>query len=414
MLTIAVGIALALVFSIVYLVLRGQALERRFSELEKCSQRIAHEWTGPQSIVEEHEDFPEMDFTVFKPDGTLLASTSKSIFPFAIGRVKQGRRLFVGSKGLEINVVSTTSWTETEAGLKQLGVVLGGLWLPLVLLTAGITWLGGGMVLRPVTELVRSADSLASGTGHDRLETTDRAEYSVLAESLNTMIAKIRQAAQVQEQFASDAAHELRSPLAVLRTRIETTLLNDRSGDQYRDDLKSMLPKVDRLTAIVETLLASARNPNAVVVPLDLNDVLPDMLCQWILDTGWDSELLKTDLAPAKAMIPFEELRMVLGNLLDNAAQHSPAGQPILVTLKIIGQWATLTVKDFGPGLSDEGRSHAFDRFYRSEEDRNRSSGGSGIGLAVVKRIIESRHGRVSFKDVTSGAEVEVTLPVAP
>ena len=413
MLTLSVSAALAIVFSVVLVVLREQALERRYTELERSVQRIAHEWSGPTALVEEHEDFPEVDFTVSKPDGSVLASTSKTPVPFSVGRAKVEHRLFFGSSNGKISVIGTASWSETEAGLRLLALVLMGLWLPLAILTAGIAWYGGGLVLRPVTELVRSADKLSSASAKDLLETTDHAEFAALAESLNKMIERVRRSAEVQEQFASDAAHELRSPLALLRTRIETTLLNDRTGEEYQSDLRSLLPKVDRLTSIVETLLSSARDGQGSVPSLDLHVSLNQIVSQWVLDANWDQDRLKINMVPCQAEITFEELRIVACNFLDNAASHSPKVTPLVVTLVQLDEVVRLGVRDFGPGLSDEGRSQAFERFYRSEEDRNRETGGAGIGLAVVKRIVESRHGQVGFCEVESGAEAYMTLPIS-
>ncbi len=413
MLTLSVSIALALVFSAVLVVLRVQALERRYADLERSVQRISREWSGPTTLVEDHEDFPEFDFTVMKPDGTVLASTSRTSQPFSLGRAKREHRIFFGLATGKINVIGNTSWSETEAGLKQLALVLVGLWLPLVILTAGIAWYGGGLVLRPVTELVRSADKLSSASAKDLLETTDHAEFAALAKSLNKMIERVRHSAQVQEQFASDAAHELRSPLALLRTRIETTLLNDRTSEEYQSDLLSLLPKVDRLTSIVETLLSSARNGQGSVPAMELHQSLNQIVSQWILDANWDPDRLKIDMIPCQAAITFEELRIVTCNFLDNAASHSPGGSPLVVTLSQGNEVVRLSVRDFGPGLNEDGRSHAFERFYRSEADRNRESGGAGIGLSVVKRIVESRSGQVGFREVDKGAEAFMTLPIS-
>ena len=267
--------------------------------------------------------------------------------------------------------------------------------------------------MSPVTELVASADKLSSASEKDLLETSDQAEFAALAESLNKMISRVRRSAHIQEQFASDAAHELRSPLALLRTRIETTLLNERSGVQYQEDLRSMLPKVDRLTSIVETLLSSARDSQSKVPPIELQASITEIIHQWKLDSGWDPDQVKIETVPCHSAITFEELQIVFGNLLDNAASHSPRGGLIVFSLTCHENLAHLSVRDFGPGFTADGKSHAFDRFYRSDEDRNRGTGGAGIGLAVVKRIVESRHGHVGFCEVDHGAEALVTLPIS-
>ena len=412
MLTMSVSIALGIVFAVVLVVLRNQALERRFTELQRCVRQVAREYKGPDSLTEEHEDFPEIDFVVYKSTGGLLASTTKTAIPTSAGRSKVEHRLYYGDSNVDILVIGTTSWSETEAGLQQLAWVLAGLWFALVFVTAGVTWYAGGLILRPVTELVRSADQLSSKSETGLLETSDQAEFATLTESLNQLIVRVRRSAQLQEQFAADAAHELRSPLALLRTRIETTLLNARSPDQYQEDLRSMLPKIDRLTSIVETLLASARDSRADASVIDLESALRQVVAQWSLDFGWIPGQLNLETTHCQARINFEELRIVVVNLLDNAAKHSPVDQSVAVHLVLVDAMARLSVHNFGISMSAEDRAHAFERFYRSDDDRSRDAGGAGIGLSVVRRIIENRGGQVGFAEPGSGTEVFALIPV--
>jgi signal transduction histidine kinase len=342
----------------------------------------------------------------------ILASTSKTPIPFTNNRRRSGHNLFDGYEIGAIRVVGRSSWTETEEGIRQLGLVLGGLWLPLVFLTGAIAWYGGGLILRPVTELVNSADHLSLSTKSDLLATSDKAEFAALADSLNLMISRIRSAAEVQEQFASDAAHELRSPLALLRTRVETTLLRDRSSGEYIANLKSMIGQIDRLTSIVETLLASARHSASNRQMIHLDVILPTIIEQWSLESDWPMERLQINLQKCEALISEEELRIIIGNLADNASRYSPEGKPIVLTLERVTDRIHLAVRDFGPGLTKERQAKAFDRFYRSDDARGRDHGGAGIGLAVVKRIVESCGGEVGFRSEEPGTTVWFTLPV--
>jgi signal transduction histidine kinase len=395
-------------------VVREQAMARRLFELKQSVERVSREWTGPSSLVEEHEDNPIIEFAVSSQDGTLLASTSKRSISFVAGQSSAEHRLNFGLDKGQIRVMGTTSLLETEAGIRQLGIVLAWLWLPLVVLTALVAWYGGGLVLRPVSELIRSADQLSSGQNCRFLETSDHAEFANLTSSLNLMIARIRKAAEIQEQFASDAAHELRSPLALLRTRVETTLLNERNEAEYRDSLRSMLVQIDRLTSIVETLLTSTRQSILTTKNnLKLDTAVSKITDSWVLESDWQIERIEVTCEPSVTNVTFEELRIILGNLLDNASRYAPSDTSILVDLKNDGEFAYISIRDFGCGLKPNQQERAFDRLYRADSDRNRDYGGAGIGLAVVKRLVEKNGGQVGFSTVTPGTQVWFSLPTS-
>ncbi len=410
-LTIAISIALAVVFFIVIAIVRDQALTRKFEDLERNVKRVSNEWSGPASLVEEHEDFPHVEFTVFTQDGSVAASTIKKPLQRFDGRRKVENLLFFGIKHNDVEIVGATSWIDTESGLRQLGMVLACLWLPLTILTALVAWYGGGLVLRPVTELVCSADNLSASSKTNLLETSDEAEFATLANSLNLMISRVRKASEVQEQFASDAAHELRSPLALLRARVETTLVKARDAAEYQETLRSVLGQAERLTTIVETLLASARESHRLDHGVNLEQSVREIVDQWRQDACWNKNRLDVKTEPCLAMISEDELRIVLTNLLDNAARFSPFESPIVVRVTGFEDSSQLTVRDFGPGISKEDQPRVFDRFYRVEEDRNRTEGGAGIGLSVVKKIIESRKGHVKFVEVNQGTLITLTFP---
>ena len=411
LLTLAVSIALAFVFFIVMFVVREQAMNRKFTDLERNVRRVSVEWSGPSSLVEEHEDFPHVEITVFQSDGIVAASTIKKPLQHIDGRKKIDNLLYFGVNHAGLEIVGATSWEDTESGLNQLGIVLTCLWLPLTILTALVAWYGGGLVLRPVTELVHSADSLSSMSKTDLLKTSDEAEFAALANSLNLMISRIRKASEMQHQFASDAAHELRSPLALLRARVETTLVKVREGEEYQKTLRSVLGQTDRLTAIVETLLASACESNQLEKSIDLEASIKEIVNHWQQDSGWKLKYLDLQTEPCHAMITHDELRIVLTNILDNAARFAPSASPIVVRLIRHSNSSQITIRDFGPGIAKEHGARVFHRFYRVDRDRNRELGGAGIGLSMVKKIIESRLGTCELTDVSIGAQISLSLP---
>lgn len=389
---------------------RRQSEQRRFNELLQSGRVVASEWASDHSLEEDGENFPSLSVSVYNSEGRLVASNRRTPLPNTAGKSNLGDQLAVSLHGGADTVVIGTSIAETENGLRQLGLVLAFLWVPLSILTAAIGWFSGGLVLKPVTELVESANRLSGLADNETLTTSDRAEFAALTESLNSLISRVRYSGKLQEQFAADAAHELRSPLAVLQTRIETALLRERRAEDYEDTLKAMLHSVDRMTSTVNALLMSARMVSVDAEPLELSERLAAFAGEWLNSTDWPPERLILSLQPCFARISPEELDIILRNVLDNAARFSPAASPIQVELKKAGSMIELTVRDFGFGIPAEERLAVFERLYRCDRSRGRQSGGAGIGLAVVKRFVNQLGGSARFANVEPGAMIVIEL----
>lgn len=410
--TLVVAIALGLSFGVVLSVVREQSIKRRFQELERAIDQVPVQRGDSTAMEEADESLPDLVFGLFSLDGKVVESTNSKVPPIILGNKKVGDQILVGKiVGNRIIVVSG-SWKETESGLRQIAMVLAILWVPLSLLVAGMTWYGGGLVLRPVQELIHSATAL-SVADQGRLETRDRGEFAELAVALNDMLDRVRSAAINQEQFASDAAHELRTPLALLRTQIETMLLRQRTLAEYKAGLGHVLEEAERMTAIVETLLQSARSPHEKVASIDIEPRISEVLTRSSsafkragISVNYQGKKAQCKLAPG-------EIEVIFSNLIDNCLRYCPTGTHVEVELRTVGSNLELIVRDDGLGMSDEDREHAFERFYRGDPARNRETGGAGIGLAVVKKIVASRGGIVEFLKVPIGTTVRVVLPKA-
>lgn len=413
MLTVTVSVALGVVFFFVVVLVREQALNRRFAEIEDDVKRISREWSTPDALREIQEDFPGLEITVFNPNGHVVASTIKRSPKLVVGRQKSGDTLTFGFRDALFIFVGVASWAETEAGLRQLALVLALLWLPLTALTAAVAWYGGGLVMRPVSELVASAEKLSGSADGEILQTTDGAEFAALAHSLNQLIERVRRVASLQEQFASDAAHELRTPLALLQTRIEVNLQNERTPEEHVTAQRAMLRQIDRLSSIVGALLATARKQGGTKQVEDFGLAVRSAVNDWRDLTQWPASSLQIEIEDCNSTMSQDETDMIVRNLLDNAARHSPEGCPIQLRVTCSDGLISLTVRDFGQGLSTEQMTLAFERFYRADEGRDRQEGGAGIGLSVVKRIVESNHGTVAFEPVEVGALFLLQVPLA-
>jgi signal transduction histidine kinase len=255
---------------------------------------------------------------------------------------------------------------------------LGGLFL----LSLAIGYVVAGRVLRPVDALL---DSL---------------EASLTA----------------QRQFVADASHELRNPLAVIRTNADVAL-REPLGDDVRTRLEAVRRASERMRRLVDDLLALARLELAggQRAEVDLATVVDEVRGE--LDALARAHGLPLEAraeCDLRVVADRDAVKRALANLLDNAFRHSPDGAPVRVAAERRNGWAVLSVADRGPGLTAEEQERVFERFWRSDASRSRESGGAGLGLAIVRRIAESHGGEVAVTSQPgAGATFELRLPAA-
>jgi signal transduction histidine kinase len=283
----------------------------------------------------------------------------------------------------------------------------------LTLAVAGICWLVIGRTLAPVDAITRRAGLITGQRLDQRVpEPRTRDEIGRLARTINDMLTRLELNARRQERFVADAAHELRTPLATLRLRLETAL--DR-GDPAADPelLPDLLSETLRLGSLVEGLLLLARSDagrlTAQLRPVDLDDVVNDVVAA---AQGRRTAVRDRDVQPVQVLGEPALLEQVVRNLVDNAARH--ARDRVDVSLARDDGGAVLTVDDDGSGIPPEARRQVFERFVRLEEARERSAGGVGLGLAIVDEIVRLHAGTVEVTESpAAGARLRVRLPMA-
>ncbi|MFJ8314137.1 MULTISPECIES: sensor histidine kinase [unclassified Streptomyces] len=258
------------------------------------------------------------------------------------------------------------------------------------LLVAGIAWLSTRRALRPV-DAIRSELAVIGENKLDRRVPVPRAKDAIfrMAVTTNDTLDRLERSAQEQHRFVADASHELRSPIAALRTNLEVSLAHPDRTD-WSQATGEALVAVRRLQQLADDLLFLARPTEceAATAPVDLADLAKDTVTELVLV----SALHVTVHAPAPAVVPgnTSQLRRLLRNLLDNAARH--AEREITVTVVETGAAVRLEVRDDGCGFPTADRERIFERFTRLDESRSRDAGGSGLGLAIA-RDIARRHG---------------------
>jgi len=271
---------------------------------------------------------------------------------------------------------------------------------PLVVIMALISWRVIGWTLRPV-ETLRSGAARISGSDHgERLAVPESAdEIRALALTLNDMLDRLAAARGRQRAFVADAAHELRSPLASMRTQLEVAQHLGEGGELASD----LLADVARLSALVEDLLLLARAGSDAGRPSVRESVdVRALLVATANRYAGERVPVSVTAGPAVfANVSPEELRRVLVNLVENAVRHATSA--VVLSVRAEGGQAVLTVVDDGPGIPAGERERVFERFARLDDARDRDAGGTGLGLAIVRELLRRCDGSISLQDNTSG-----------
>ena len=287
----------------------------------------------------------------------------------------------------------------------------------LIALVAAVAWVLVGRALRPVDSMRAEVDEITGSTMHRRVpEPATGDEIGRLARTMNAMLGRLDASATQQRRFVSDASHELRSPVAAIRTSLEvarrrpdradwpavadTTLAEEARLEALLDDLLLLAahdengsdpirPKPVNLTALATT---EARRPRRVPVEV----------------VHWPADGEPLEIAALE-----DQLAHAVSNLVDNAARY--ASSAVQITLSCFDDTVRIMVDDDGPGIAPADRERVFERFTRLDDSRARAQGGSGLGLAVVRAIVSRHHGRIRIDDSPlGGARFVVELPARP
>lgn len=272
---------------------------------------------------------------------------------------------------------------------------------------------------QPLRRLQGSTERLAEGDFSVRAdERAGPGEIRSLAVSFNSMTEQIEGLVQQQRDFASDASHQLRSPLTALRLRLEQAMadvddLGQEESSKLRLGLEAAATETERLQRLIEGLLMLARAESlTALVDVDLARVVAERGQTWApLAEERGVTLVVEPTTPVVVRAASNAVEQIIDNYLDNALAVSPSGSTITLRTEIVDSWGVAHVLDEGPGLPVEHRQRVFDRFWRAPEA---AYSGSGIGLAIVKRLALASGGEVALDDRTGqpGADAVVRLPL--
>lgn len=291
---------------------------------------------------------------------------------------------------------------------------------PLVLIVSSIGGLVlSGMSLKSVDDLTRSANEITAKNLSLRLpEQHSDDEIGRLTKTLNAMIGRLEESFIKIRQFTSDASHELRTPLTILRGELEIALHEQKSALDYQVIIVSALDEVLRLQSVVEKLLELSR-ADAGYIKLSLHN---DNLTNLMLDIIDDAEILAEakDISvytfiESDVVVPFDKVRLhqALLNMVDNAIKYTPPKGQIKIRLTKLSEKVEIFISDTGQGIPKTEIDKIFDRFYRVDKARSGEVSGAGLGLSIVKWIVEAHNGTINVSsDLGKGTAFSIMLSI--
>ena len=267
----------------------------------------------------------------------------------------------------------------------------------------------------PVRRLRAAVDRLGRGDLTARAEESRKDELGDLAASFNRMADHIQTLLAAERRLLFDISHELRSPLARLSVAVELARTDDAAALPL--PLDRIQKEADRLNSLIKQMLEVTRTehePSRMKMEhLRLDELVEELVDDCSIEARGQGCALDLKLAGAVQIDGDGELlRRAIENVMRNAIRYAPADSKVEVGLENGGGWAKIRVRDYGPGVPEEALPRLFDPFYRVEEDRDRRSGGVGLGLSIARRAVELHKGKLRASNASPGLLVEIELPV--
>jgi signal transduction histidine kinase len=267
--------------------------------------------------------------------------------------------------------------------------------------------------------MTAKAREISSTNLTERIEIKDKTdEIGQLALVLNDLLNRLEKAFASQQQFMADAAHELKTPIAILRTNWEDELNNPDVPHSFKERLVGDIETITRLSRVINDLLLLSQTELAAgtfdFAAVQLSGLFEDVVSDMDVLARMRQQTIEFGpIEPAVVKGDRDRLYQLLFNLIDNAIKYTPDGGKITVGLGVDRDIAVLTVRDTGPGIPQADLPYIFNRFYRVDEDRSRKTGGSGLGLSICSMIAEAHRGEIRVgSEPGQGTLFEVRLPV--
>lgn len=312
------------------------------------------------------------------------------------------------------NAMMPTSYTtdETNNNFTYASVVY---MFIMIVLGTGTSYFIAGKALKPVADLSKRIETIDESKLFQRLEGFDsNDEVARLAASFNQMIRKLERSFTHQKQFAANAAHELKTPLAGMIANIEVLQLDkDPSVQEYKEVLDDTLTNAQRLSTLVYDLLKMNNAMNAdVCESFDAKEMFDDIIFALSEDRKVKNVRVKNHVSDIMLFGEKALLQRAFFNLVQNAVKYNKTNEEVVITAGRNEDSVAIHIKDNGIGIPEEELESIFEPFYKVDPSRSRESGGSGLGLSIVKTIIEKHNGEIVFEsEMNVFTKVTVVLP---
>ncbi|MEE9416306.1 MAG: ATP-binding protein [Acidimicrobiales bacterium] len=265
----------------------------------------------------------------------------------------------------------------------------------------------------PLREMLTATKAMATGDYSQRVESTSSDEVGQLANAFNSMAGDLEEVERQRRELVANVSHELRTPIAVLQVNLENLIDGVTSADAA--SLGVMLRQTERLGRLVSQLLDLSKLESGAT-PIEVTNFGLGALANRVAEEfrlHQSSASIEIDIDEAlKIEGDAERLHQVLANLIENAIRYAPANSPIIISAARRDHEVELVVADFGPGIPEEERSRVFERFHRVDDDRSVKKGGAGLGLAIVRWVVELHGGSIEAQpNEPTGCRMVVLLP---
>jgi len=288
----------------------------------------------------------------------------------------------------------------------------------MVIIVMLISWPLSNRLVKPIRQMAAATHDIASGKYTTRISVSSNDELGALARDFNAMAQTLEKNEKARRQWVADISHELRTPVAVLQGEIEALL--DGIRKTTPESIRSLHAETLRLKRLVEDLyqlsISDLGALNYRKQNLDLLELLKDSIESYRLEFKEKHIALEDCIARGKEAIGFadpERLGQLFANLLENSLRYTGVGGQLKIQAEVLAGFVLIEFQDSKPGVPPEDMEKIFNRFYRSEQSRNRASGGAGLGLTISRKIVEAHDGEISaHTSPLGGLAVRIKIPV--